>query len=264
MLIDQLMLIYRSWKVLIGKVSVLSTFLIWQAVLIWSKTKIRETIRFPQSIIFFRIELGDTSNLGQKTSDQILFSVDAKSPPGKVLEYSSLNTKMLGLLAERVSGKRVADLVSDRIWSKMGAEGDALLAVNLEGGGAIYGVMSSRLRDMARFGMLYTPSWSIVSDERVIPQSLIDKIQHGCRPDIYKQGAIARGAWDPTAEKRCNTRQWDAVWDDGDIYKGGARGQGLYVSPGRDLVIAWFSTTSESSWMNYGRAIAKSLTPPQP
>jgi hypothetical protein len=51
------------------------------------------------------------------------------------------------------------------------------------------------------------------------------------------------------------------VYADGDFYKGGARGQGLYVSPGRDVVVGWFSTTMEGPWMNYARAIAGALEP---
>jgi CubicO group peptidase (beta-lactamase class C family) len=208
---------------------------------------------------FFRIELGDTSGLGQLTSDQILFSAGDKRPPGEAFEYSSLNTKMLGLVVERVTGQRLADVFSDRVWSKIGAEGDAQLGVNLEGGAAVYGMISSRLRDLARYGMIYTPGWKAVSGERVVPQSLMEKIQNGCRPEIYRQGAMARGKYDPDGDIRCNSRQWDAIFVDGDMYKGGARGQGIYVSPQRELVVVWFSTTSESGWMNYARTIAKTL-----
>lgn len=208
---------------------------------------------------FFRIELGDTSNLGDLTSDQILFSVGGKRPPGEIFEYSSLNTRMLGVLVERVSGMRLADFFSDRVWSRLGAEGDALVGVNLEGGAAVYGMISSRLRDLARYGMLYTPSGAALSESRVVPQALLDRIQDDCRPEIYRRGAEAAGRYDPDSGIKCNSRQWDAVFEDGDMYKGGARGQGLYVSPGRDLVVAWFSTTSESGWMNYARAIAETL-----
>ena len=66
---------------------------------------------------------------------------------------------------------------------------------------------------------------------------------------------------DPSDQPRCNSRQWDAVYPDGDFYKGGARGQGLYVSPSRDVVVGWYSTTMESGWVNYARAIAKTLGP---
>lgn len=208
---------------------------------------------------FFRIELGDTSDLGQLTSDQILFAVRPKGPAGEIFEYSSLNSKMLGLLAERVSGQRVADLLSDRVWSKMGAEGDGQIGLDREGGASIHGQMSSRLRDLARYGMLYTPSWKVIAEKRVVPDSLLERIRHGCRHALYERMQAARGQADAAADKRCNSRQWDAVWQDGDMFKGGARGQGLYVSPARDLVVAWFSTTSESGWMNYARAIANTL-----
>lgn len=209
---------------------------------------------------FFRIELGDTSDLGTLTSDQILFAVRKKGPPGEAFEYSSLNTKMLGLLVEGVAGTRLADFLSERVWSRLGAEGDAQVGVNLQGGAAIYGMISSRLRDKARYGMLYTPSWKKVAAQRVVPQSLLDKIRYGCRPALYERGAATRRALAPDGEKpRCNSRQWDAVFADGDMFKGGARGQGIYASPARDLVVAWFSTTPESGWVAYARAIARTF-----
>jgi CubicO group peptidase (beta-lactamase class C family) len=207
---------------------------------------------------FFRIELGEVSGVDGPTSDEILFQVDAKRAPGEIFEYSSLNTKLLGLLVERVSGRRLADFFSERVWSKLGAEGDALFGLNPWGGVAIYSWVSTRLRDMARYGMLFTPSWNVVAVKPVVPTSLLDKIRYRCRPEIYQRG-VAAGTVSRVAEKHCNSRQWDVVFDDGDMYKGGARGQGLYVSPSRDLVVAWFSTTRESGWMNYARSIAKTL-----
>jgi len=219
------------------------------------------TDRFHTVGKFFRIELGDTSDLGQLTSDQILFSAGEKGPPGEIFEYSSLDTKMLGLLAERVSGQRLADFLSARVWSQIGAEGDAQIGVNREGGAAVYGMMSSRLRDLARYGMLYTPSWKLLSEKQVVPASLMEKIQGGCRPALFERAMATRDTPDPDTEKRCNSRQWDIVWKDGDMFKGGARGQGLYVSPARDLVVAWYSTTSENGWTNYARAIAQFLEP---
>ena len=209
---------------------------------------------------FFRAELGAIDSRDAPTSDEILFAVKSKRAAGEVFEYSSLNTKMLGILIERISGQRLADFFSERVWSKIGAEGDAQIGLNPWGGAAIHGMISSRLRDVARYGMLYTPSWETVSSERVVPQALIEAIQQDCRPDIYQRG-VEEGSVDPVAEKRCNSRQWDVLYTDGDIYKGGARGQGLYISPARDLVVAWYSTTRESGWVNYARAVAKELVP---
>ena len=210
---------------------------------------------------FFRIELRDQSDLGTLTSNEILFAVRNKRESGEIFEYSSLNTKMLGLLVERVSGQRVADFLSDRVWSKMGAEGDGLLGVDLWGGASIYGMVSSRLRDKARYGMLYTPSWRDVAQEQLVPASLLEKIRNDCRPELLERAVQADPNREPDAEIVCNSRQWDVVYADGDMFKGGARGQGIYVSPGRNMVVAFFSTTPEGSWRDYARAIARTLVP---
>jgi quercetin dioxygenase-like cupin family protein len=47
------------------------------------------------------------------------------------------------------------------------------------------------------------------------------------------------------------------------MYKGGARGQGIYVSPEGDYVAAWFSTTQESGWVAYARAMHEVLQAPR-
>ena len=56
-----------------------------------------------------------------------------------------------------------------------------------------------------------------------------------------------------------NSRQWDLVWPDGDMMKFGLMGQGLYVSPSRDLVIVYFNVNNEDlSAHRYVRPIATS------
>jgi hypothetical protein len=56
-----------------------------------------------------------------------------------------------------------------------------------------------------------------------------------------------------------NSYQWDVVTTDGDFYKGGVGGQGLYVSPSRDLVIAWFATPTEQGEMAQMPAVGRQL-----
>jgi CubicO group peptidase (beta-lactamase class C family) len=58
---------------------------------------------------------------------------------------------------------------------------------------------------------------------------------------------------------RHNTYQWDMVFEDGDFYKGGYGGQGLYISPARDLVVAAFSSGvghESVEVLAYARALA--------
>ncbi len=88
---------------------------------------------------------------------------------------------------------------------------------------------------------------------------MLASIQNGCRAEIFNKGHLG-----PSMTKRfheapkCNSWQWDVVFNDGDIYKSGLMGQGIYISPSRDLTIVWFSADKAASITGYSRAIATS------
>jgi CubicO group peptidase (beta-lactamase class C family) len=172
-------------------------------------------------------------------------------PSGQIYEYFSLNTEVLGWIIERITNKTAVELIEKRIWQKMGAESDALMFLPNSNDRMYMGGLSATLRDHARFGLLFTPSGRTPPYD-FIPDACIKKIQRGGRPEIIKRtGPIDLFIYDDpiTAEHlvdgeppRHSTYQWDVVMDDGDFFKEGGGGQGLYVSPGRDLVIAYFGT----------------------
>lgn len=99
-----------------------------------------------------------------------------------------------------------------------------------------HGLVSSRLCDLARYGMLFTPSWDKVASARVVTPEIIKRIRQGVRTKkFYRDG------FDGPVFISClnddtmisNSRQWDAVWPDGDFWKAGIMDQALYVSPDR-------------------------------
>ncbi|WP_204114891.1 serine hydrolase domain-containing protein [Shimia biformata] len=107
---------------------------------------------------------------------QSLKSTDA--PHGSRFEYRSIETDCLGFAMERVSGQRLPQLLSDRLWGPMGAERDACFTVDRGGFAMADGGLNATLRDMARFGRL------LLEDGRrdgrqVVPKSWIDDIRHG-------------------------------------------------------------------------------------
>jgi len=185
-----------------------------------------------------------------------------QKPSGQVFEYTSVNTFVLSWLAERLTDTPFPELVSREIWRKIGAESDALHLVSALGAPATHGTINSTLRDMARFGMLFTPSWGKVCREKLVSDAYLHKVQKGGRPEVFLKG---RGVKELTAalgeRPRHNTYQWDFVMEDGDFYKGGFMGQMLYVSPSRDLLVTAFATGAEGDVLGniaYARALAKS------
>ena len=53
--------------------------------------------------------------------------------------------------------------------------------------------------------------------------------------------------------------QWDRIWADGAMFKGGYSGQGLYVDPDRDFVMAWFGTSDTQGNGNQLMSVARQL-----
>lgn len=192
----------------------------------------------------------------------VLKSAKALKKPGLAFEYASGLTQMLVLLAEAVEGERWQQMFDRRVWSKIGAEGPLQLHTTPDGIAAAHGLVSSNLRDMARFGMLYTPSWSKIAVEQVVTPEILKRIHDGVRSHEF----IMKGFDGPVFagylgadDFIANSRQWDLVWPDGDLWKGGVQTQGLYVSPSRDLVICYFSVNNDDhSAHRFARPIATS------
>lgn len=150
--------------------------------------------------------------------------------PGVAAEYSNINTFVLGWLAEKVTGKRYSDLVTEIIWKPMGASSNAYVCISDEGLASAQGGMSTTLRDLARFGMLYTKSEIVARNESLISFAQLKEIFDAPPIDF------------PIPFK------WAYQWDfasDGMLMKGGFGGQALYVDVEKEIVIAYFNYIDE-------------------
>jgi len=193
------------------------------------------------TICVYRMEetLGITADRGYAAGlIEHLGGMQRRGPPGKEFEYVSTNTNVPGLIAEAATHQSFATILSEQIWQPVGAESDALLAINQQGYSYVSGSVIARLRDIARFGQIF------VAPERfgVLSTTQVDAMQRRegvtfnqdrrqTHATSFGDDLPSRGAW-----------QWDMIWDNGGMYKNGYLGQGLYVDPARDLVIAWFGT----------------------
>ena len=73
--------------------------------------------------------------------------------PGTFPEYRSVNTQMLGLIIQKVTGRNLAEEFTDRVWQKMGADYDATWNVDREGGHEkAFCCFNATARDYARVG----------------------------------------------------------------------------------------------------------------
>ncbi len=87
--------------------------------------------------------------------DLILRQTRRARKHGEAFEYRSIETDVLAFVLERATGRRLAQLVSEEIWQKIGAEESACFTVDPAGYALADGGFNATLRDYARFGMLH-------------------------------------------------------------------------------------------------------------
>jgi len=97
---------------------------------------------------------------------------------GQAFGYRTINTDALGWIISRVTGKDLASLLTERIWSKMGAEQDGYLTVDAKGTPFAGGGLSAGLRDLGRIGLLMLNGGEI-NRERLFPKRVVENIESG-------------------------------------------------------------------------------------
>ena len=152
------------------------------------------------------------------------------APPGERFSYSGLNTFVLAWLAEKLTGMPFQDALSREVWFHIGAESNASYIAPRYGVAVTHGGFMTRMRDLARFGLLFTSSYETVSDRRIISEAHVAFLLNEGNPGLLANaGAAMPGV-------KHNIYQWDAVFADGTLFKGGWAGQGLIINPAWDLV----------------------------
>ena len=78
-----------------------------------------------------------------------------KNEPNTVFEYQSLNTQILGMILEKVTGKTLDVLLQENLWQPLGTESDALWSVDKAGNIKSFCCINATALDYAKLGRLY-------------------------------------------------------------------------------------------------------------
>lgn len=155
---------------------------------------------------------------------------------GEVFGYKTVNSDAAGWLIARTTGMSVADYMSNRIWSRIGAEREAFYTVDSIGTPFAGGGFNATLRDMGRFGQLILQGgeWN---GEQVIPSAAIDRIRQGGDPDVF-----AKAGYDLLPDWSYRGMWWVSHDDHGAFAARGVHGQTVWVDPTADMVIVRFAS----------------------
>ncbi|MBK5541562.1 serine hydrolase [Pseudomonas sp. TH05] len=173
---------------------------------------------------------------GPRTYYEFLQSVLLEGEHGVAFSYKTINTDVLGWVIARVSGRNVAQLLSERIWSRLGAEQDAYFTVDSIGTPFAGGGLNTGLRDLARFGEMLRNDGQF-NGQQIIPQAVVADIRQGGDKQAFANAGYAllkgwsyRSMW------------WVTNKDGGAFMARGVHGQRIYIDPKAQMVIVRYAS----------------------
>jgi CubicO group peptidase (beta-lactamase class C family) len=169
-----------------------------------------------------------------------LLTLRKKGRHGGPFEYRSCESDVLGWVCEAAAGIRMPELMSSLLWSHLGAEGDANIAVDAVGTGMFDGGISAMLADLARFGVMILADGASLTGTQVVPAAWIqDTIVGG--PD--SRAAFAAGPVDNGMPGGMYRNQFWIPYPGQDVLLClGIHGQMIYINRPAQLVAVKLSS----------------------
>ena len=155
---------------------------------------------------------------------------------GKAFGYKTINTDALGWIVSRVTGKNLSELLSERIWSRMGAEQDGYMTVDAKGTPFAGGGLSAGMRDLGRIGLLML-NRGMINGQRLFPQEVIENIRAG-----GDKKAFAKAGYKTLKGGSYRSMWWIFHNEHGAFAARGVYGQTIYVDPTAEMVIVRFAS----------------------
>ena len=182
------------------------------------------------------------------TLREFLRTLRQREQHGGPFDYRSCETDILGWVCEAAAGLRFPGLVSERVWSRLGADFDANIGVDSEGTGMFDGSISAAMCDLARFGVMIAQGGTSLSGVQVVPESWIaDSFAGG--PDSRE--AFASSLNDTRMPGGMYRNQFWFPWPDRQVLLClGIHGQMIFVDRETGLVAVKLSSwpTPQDSW----------------
>ena len=173
---------------------------------------------------------------GPESFFEYLGTLAKARPHGEAFAYKTVNTDALGAVLRRVTGKSLSDLLRERIFGRLGAEHDAYFTVDSTGVEFAGGGLNLTLRDLARFGEMMRLDGRYNGVE-IVAKRVIDGIRRGGNRELFAPAGYT------TLPGGSYRDMWWVLHNEHGAYAArGIHGQGVYIDPAAEMVIARFAS----------------------
>ncbi|KXI89162.1 6-aminohexanoate hydrolase [Bacillus cereus] len=167
----------------------------------------------------------------------MLREAEETAPPGSDFSYDNGSAETLAWIIRTITGKSLAENVSELIWSQIGMEENAYYVTDETRVEQASAGLNATARDMARFGQLLLNNGEY-NGKQILPSSITEEIKN------VQEGELAVG---PGASISYHNQWWIPHNEQGAFEVLGSYGQTLYIDPKANMVIVHFSSNATPS-----------------
>ena len=161
------------------------------------------------------------------TRNEFLKSLPKAYEQGTQWSYNSGNTQVLAWMLELIYDKPYNEIISEKLWQPMGAQGDAKMIADREGGVIASQGLYARARDFARFGELMRNGGVAANGHRIVSAEWLDA--------MIQMTDLSNGAY--------GYQTWNSGAGEGAYLAGGFQGQKITVVPNKCVTAVRLSHT---------------------
>jgi CubicO group peptidase (beta-lactamase class C family) len=173
---------------------------------------------------------------GPRTFYDFLVALKKEGEHGQQFAYKTVNAEVLAWIVKRASGQSLADLLSAKVWQKLGAESDAYFHVDRVGSESGGGGLNTTLRDLARFGEMMRNKGAY-NGQQIIPAAAVEEIEKGGDKSLFAAvGYKTLPGWS------YKDMWWISHNTHGAYMARGIRGQSIYIDPKAEMVIVRYAS----------------------
>ncbi|WP_242214081.1 serine hydrolase [Bacillus cereus group sp. BfR-BA-01383] len=167
----------------------------------------------------------------------MLREAEETAPPGSAFSYNNGSAETLAWVIRTITGKSLAENVSERIWSQIGVEENAYYVTDETKVEQASAGLNATARDMARFGQLLLNNGQY-NGKQILPSSITESVKN------VQEGELAIGNG---ASISYHNQWWIPHNEQGAFEVLGSYGQTLYIDPKANMVIVHFSSNAAPS-----------------
>ncbi|PEX82504.1 serine hydrolase domain-containing protein [Bacillus cereus] len=167
----------------------------------------------------------------------MLRETEETAPPGSAFSYNNGSAETLAWVIRTITGKSLAENVSERIWSQIGMEENAYYVTDETKVEQASAGLNATARDMARFGQLLLNNGEY-NGKQILPSSITESVKN------VQEGELAIGSG---ASISYHNQWWIPHNEQGAFEVLGSYGQTLYIDPKANMVIVHFSSNAAPS-----------------